>query len=189
MNQTNYIETFALIDTICTEMGTRAYLWGGWIPDVYSGDVLRQHDDAEHLVVDLYKYRSKLQNFFNDLHWETKIVNNGDLVIKKDGMKFHFGHLEIAADKTFWFHNGQKGQIICPKDWLNEQALQCKGKHFHAVTPEFQYVLSIHPEFMNPQWQLREKDETTIRILTDLLLKKGVELKSIEGMMSCQNND
>jgi hypothetical protein len=189
MNQANYIEVFALIDTICTVMETRAYLWGGWIPDVYSGDVLRQHDDAEYFIVDLYKHRSKLQKIFSDLNWATKVVENGDLVIKKDGMKFHFGHLEIPEDNASWFHNGTKGQIIFPKDWLNEQKMQFKGKHFHAVTPEFQYVLKIHSEFMNPVWKQRAKDKADIRVLTSLLSNKGIDdLKSIEGKMSYQNN-
>lgn len=184
MNHTNYVKIFTLIDEICRKMNTIAYLWGGWVPDVYSKNILRQHEDAEHLIVDLYKHRSKLQKIFNNLDWQTKVVENGDLVIKKKQMKFHFGHVEIAGDKAFWFHNGTKGQIIFPEDWLNEQVIEFKGKKFHAVTPEFQYVLKIHPEFMNPEWQYREKDKVDIRILTTLLSKKYVDLKSLEGKMT-----
>lgn len=188
MNQESYIETFALIDTICAQMGTSAYLWGGWIPDVYSGRIIRLHDDAEHLVVDLYRVRSKLQKIFSDSNWETKIVANGDLVIYKDGMRFHFGHLEIAENAATWFHNGPKGRITFPKEWLNEQAIEFKDRHFHAVAPEFQYVLKLHPEFMNPEWQLREKDKADILALTNLLSKKDVNMQSLEERVFCQNS-
>lgn len=169
MSQNNYIETFALIETTCTEIGTRAYLWGGWIPDVYSGEVLRQHDDAEYFVVDLYKYRSKLQKIFSGLNWETKVVENGDLVIKKAGMKFQFGHLEVNDKEAIWFHNGTKGQIIFPKQWLNDNQIVFQKMKFHAVLPEFQYVLKLHPEFMNPDWTKRNKDKKDIRALQKLL--------------------
>lgn len=183
MSQSNYINTFTLVDTVCTKINTCAFLWGGWIPDVYSGYILRQHDDAEFLVVNLYKYRSKLQKIFDELSWDTKIVENGDLVIKKDNLKIHLGHIEIVGSNVFWFHNGKKGQIVFPKNWLNKQIVHFEGETFHAVTPEFQYVLKLHPEFMNPKWEHREKDRVDIKVLTKLLTQKAVNLKLIEEKM------
>lgn len=62
-----YLKTFSLITTICKQLGTRAYLWGGWIPDIYTSKILREHDDADYLILNLYKYRDILQKKFNAL--------------------------------------------------------------------------------------------------------------------------
>jgi hypothetical protein len=183
MIATIYLKSFDLIDKFCTKIGTRAYLWGGWIPDIYSGKLLREHDDAEFLILNLYDFKQNIQNVFNDLNWETKIISNDDLVVKKDGMKIQFGHLEINSDKAIWLHNGLKGQIVFPKQWLNKKRLNFLGNSFHAVTPEFQYVLKLHPEFMNSKWIPREKDKEDIKVLRSLLLEKQSNLKMINNLL------
>lgn len=41
--------------------------------------------------------------------------------------------------------------------------------NIHTVKPEFQYVLKLHPEFMNPEWKWREKDIENIKGLRRLI--------------------
>lgn len=176
-----YLDLFAFIDLLSQQIGTKAYLWGGWIPDVYSDKVLREHDDAEHLIIDLYDHIDKLQKVFDILDWETKILENGDLKVIKEDVKVHFGHLEIKNDKAEWFHNGSLGKIIFPKEWLNNAELLFQGRRIHAVSPEFQYILKLHPEYMNPDWQHREKDRADLEVLKQLL--RDEDIKSLEKLM------
>ena len=173
-----YIKTFAFIDSLCEYLGTRAYLWGGWIADVYSGKILREHDDAEHLVVNLYTYRGIIKSVFDSLEWETEILINDDLKVKKGGLKIHFGHLEVRAGKAEWLHNGKLGKIIFPTNWLNNKELCFQNATFHAVKPEFQYVLKLHPEFMNPEWKHRKKDIEDIKVLKKILKGKLSDLET-----------
>lgn len=180
-NADEYIGLFAFVDALCQFLQTRAYVWGGWIPDVYSGKILRHHDDAEHLVVNLYSCKDRIQKVFDSLGWETKVLENDDLKIMKGGIKLHLGHVEIHKANAEWFHNGKKGKIVFPCSWLNNQAVRFQSSYIHAVLPEFQYVLKLHPEFMNPEWTHRDKDLSDIRVLEALL--EGKDLTDLESRM------
>ncbi len=176
-----YIKTFSLINTICEHIGTRAYLWGGWIPDVYTNKILREHDDADYLILNLYEHRNFLQKKFNTLGWETRILENNDLKITKANLKVHFGHLQIAGNKAEWLHNGKLGKIEFPTDWLNNEVIKFQNSDLHAVKPEFQYVLKIHPRFMNQTWMLRDKDKFDLNILKKFL--KNQDIAKLEKLM------
>ncbi len=177
----DYLKTFYLINTICEQLGTRAYLWGGWIPDIYTNKILREHDDADYLILNLYEHRNFLQKKFNTLGWETKILENDDLKITKANLKVHFGHLQIVGNKAEWLHNGKLGKIEFPTDWLNNELIKFQNSDLYAVKPEFQYVLKIHPELMNQTWSLREKDKQDIKILKQIL--KNTDLSILETEM------
>ncbi len=182
----NYITVFSYIDSLCELLGTRAYMWGGWVPDIYSGKILREHDDGEHLVVNLYNYRDRIKSSFDVLGWETKLLENDDLKVVKEGMKLHFGHLETSGTTSMWFHNGKNGKIVFPTSWLNDEQVAFHRHSIHSVHPEFQYVLKLHPEFMNPAWGHRGKDLMDIKVLKEILSSKGyteARLDQLEALM------
>lgn len=180
MHSINYLKVFSIVEKISNQTNIRAYLWGGWVADIYKGRILREHDDADYLVVDLYSYINDFKPRFENLDWETNIVANGDLVVKKDNVKLHFGHVEIKSDKAIWYHNGQKGQIIFPRAWLNNESIGFQNIRLHAVTPEFQYALKNHPEYMNKEWKNRKKDLADLKVLKEILLKQCVSLEDID---------
>jgi len=182
-NNQIYLDILAFIDQVMTKIGTLAYLWGGWVPDVWSNKLLRGHDDADYLILNLYNYRDKVQQLFINLNWQVKIVANGDLVINKGNLKIHFGHVEIKGRKALWYHNGQKGQIVFPANWLHIKPVTFLGQTIHVVKPQFQFCLKTHPELMNPNWLKRQKDNDDLEILKQLILKTGITLASIEGKM------
>jgi hypothetical protein len=173
-----YIQLFAFVDSLCEFLQTRAYIWGGWIPDIYSGEVLRSHSDAECLVVNLYRCREQIQRVFDVLGWQTRILENGDLKIMKDGLKLQLGHLEIHEKSAEWFHNGREGRIAFSSSWLNDQTISFQNRYIHAVLPEFQYVLKLRPKLMNPEWRHRDKDISDIEVLRTLL--KDTDLPALE---------
>jgi hypothetical protein len=119
------------------------------------------------------------------LGWEAKVLENDDLKVKKDGLKFHFGHLETKGKTAEWFHNGSHGKIVFPYDWLNNTPVHFQDFRIHAVKPEFQYVLKLHPEFMNPEWKHRDKDLIDIKVLSGLINR--TDLKSVESKMKSFN--
>ena len=46
----------------------------------------------------------------------------------------------------------------------------------HVVAPELQYVLKEHPELLNPDWLIKEKDIHDKEHLRDILIQKGTEI-------------
>jgi len=61
-----------------------------------------------------------------------------------------------------------------PLSWPGLQAIEFQGMELHVVAPELQYVLKEHPEFLNPDWQIREKE-----CLQNMLLNKGIDVCSL----------
>lgn len=180
MKSNKYIRVFSTVEKLFANVGARTYLWGGWVPDIYMGRILREHDDTDCLVVDLYGHIKDFESKFQSLGWETKIIENGDLVAKKDNMKIHCGHLKISGEKAIWYHNGRKGQIVFPRAWLNNESIGFQNIRLHAVTPEFQYALKNHPEYMNKEWKNRKKDLADLKVLKEILIKQCVSLEDID---------
>jgi hypothetical protein len=169
------IHALGLVEEITSNLGIQVYVWGGFTIDIYSNKILRDHKDVDHLIVNLYDHIPKLKKQFVQRGWKTEILRNGDLGIKKDKSNIQFGHLEIKKDAK-WYHNGEKGTIIFPKDWLNPNSLQFLNFKVHAVYPEFQYVLKKNPKFMNPLWEIREQDKKDIKQLEEILKMNKDEL-------------
>lgn len=177
------LQGFSFMEMITSQIGVKAFLWGGWLPDIYSNRLLRKHEDMDYLIENLYDCRNKLQQIYKTYGWKTEIISNNDLVITKDKFNIQLGHMEIKKDRVVWFHNGQKGQIVFPVSWLNQKQINFLGIKIHAVKPQFQYILKSHPEFMNPVWKTRLKDKHDLLVLKKLLLQKGVNLSTLEGRM------
>ncbi|MBD3280280.1 hypothetical protein GF389_02020 [Candidatus Dojkabacteria bacterium] len=171
-----------MIENFTSQLGTIAYAWGGLIPDIYNDKILREHDDVEHLVLNIYDYIPKLQEMFTSEGWNTEILENGDLRVKKDGAKLHLGHLEVS-DKARWYHNGKKGVIVFPESWLNPNPIQFQGMKIHAVYPEFQYALKTNPSLMNPGWQPRQKDKDDTKRLEELLVKRNIRKDTLASQI------
>jgi len=53
----------------------------------------------------------------------------------------------------------------------------------HVVASELQYVLKEHPELLNPDWVIREKDVLERGYLQDILLKKGIDVCSLHELV------
>jgi hypothetical protein len=180
-NQKN-LEAMKLVEAISSSLGTGSWLWGGFVPDVYAGHLLREHDDLDYLTWNLYSLRSKLAEIFLRLGWQAQTLENGDLKLEKDGVKVHLGNIEFKV-QVKWTHNGEKGYILFPVTWLRIQPVRFYDVEIHAIEPEFQYVLGEHPELLNPHWQPREKDIHDTRILRDLLLQKNANLEQLSSLV------
>lgn len=176
------LESLSLVERLTSELGTIAYAWGGFIPDIYNNRIEREHDDVEHLVLDLYSYIPQLSSLFSKNGWITEVLINGDLKARKDAVKIHLGHLTIN-ERSNWYHNGNKGYIEFPTEWLNNSEIIFQGISLHAVKPEFQYVLKNNPQFMNSDWKARQKDLEDIHRLELILRKQGAHLEKLSKEM------
>ena len=89
-----------------------------------------------------------------------------------------------VADVAKWTHNGEKGSLLFPCSWLNEEATEFYGREVHVVAPELQYVLKENPELLNPDWMVREKDIFDKEYLRDILLKRKIDICSLHELVS-----
>jgi hypothetical protein len=54
------------------------------------------------------------------------------------------------------------------------------------VAAELQYVLKEHPELLNPDWPIRDKDRLERAYLEDLLRGKGIELCALHKLVKAR---
>ena len=167
------------VERIANNAGTTAYIWGGLTSDICCGSFLREHDDTEHLVLDLHVHRKYIQDEFNRLGWITKVLGNDDLKAERAEIKIHLGNVRIKNHRAYWYHNGNKGYISFPDFWLVKDPVHFMNITVHVVKPEFQYVLKSNPRLMNPEWKLREKDTYDRTVLREILKKRGVSLDNL----------
>ena len=125
---------------------------------------------------------------FENGGWQTSLLENGDLKAEWESVKIHLGHVELS-NTARWTHNGDKGSLWFPRDWLNSKLLNFCGVEIHAAALEFQYVLMERPQLLNPAWRYREKD-----ILARTYLKKWINEKEISPIalfeqVSCDEYD
>ncbi len=90
----------------------------------------------------------------------------------------HLGNVELG-EIAKWTHNGEEGSILFPVSWLTFEVVRFSGIELHVIAPELQYVLKEHPEMLNSDWQLREKDVLDKKYLRDILAKKRVDVCSL----------
>ena len=167
----------ALIEAISAELGTLAYIWGGWMLDIYKGQFLRDHSDVDCFVVDLYQLFARFGERLFQEGWQVRNPLDGHLLwAEKDGVKLHLGHVEFDDSVVNWKHNGDDGSILFPADWLREDAVKFLGIEVHVVKPEFGYVLKMNPQLMNLDWAPRDKDQADTEVLRAMLLEKQVDL-------------
>ncbi len=181
-NQRN-LNALALVEVIAQSVGTVAYVWGGFVADIYSGKLLREHEDTEHLIVDLYNFLPSIELLLKNNDWHTRILENGDLKATDDDIKIHLGCLDIEGDVAIWHHNGPKGYISFTHKWLNNEIIDFMGIQLHSVRPEFQYALKTHPEYMNPAWIPRAKDKADIAVLAEIMTQNSTDIDSLAAQM------
>ena len=172
-----------LVEKASLSLDTITWIWGGLVVDVLKGKFLREHGDLDYLMMDLHQSKSQISETFINWGWITKNLENGDLKLIKNGMKIHLGHVELS-DTVTWTHNGEKGSIVFPVMWLPVKTIDFYELSVHIVSPELQYVLKTHPQLLNPKWQVREKDILDIKVLKQILMKRGVELSSLRTMVT-----
>jgi hypothetical protein len=172
------LDTFNLVECLTQSVGTTSWVWGGYVTDICMGRILRDHDDVDYLTLNLHALLSEIMEAFSNRGWQTKVLVNGDLSLKKEGVKVHLGNLEFG-ELARWTHNGEQGALLFPLSWLSPDVIKFYGMGIHVVAPELQYVLKEHPELLNPDWLLREKDRHDKEYLRDILMQKGTEICSL----------
>jgi hypothetical protein len=171
-----------LVQSISERFGTASWLWGGLVADVYHGQMLREHDDLDYLTWNLHTLKPKLVEAFAEAGWQAESLENDDLRLKKDGVKIHLGHVQFIFHAK-WTHNGKKGALLFPSEWLRIEPVPFYNLKLHVVEPEFQYVLKEHPELLNPEWTRRRKDLQDKQLLREMLLKKYPDLQHLPTLV------
>ncbi len=178
-----HLAAMRLIEQVSRSLKTTSWIWGGFATDIHIGRILREHDDLDYLTLNLRPLMGRFEETFSSDGWQIANLANGDLCLKKEGVKMHLGHIELDQVAR-WTHNGEKGSLLFPVAWLDLEAIEFYEMDVHVVAPELQYVLKEHPELLNPDWLIREKDVLEKEYLRAILLKKGIDLCSLHKLVT-----
>lgn len=166
-NQLNLL-AMRLVEAYSKNLSTVSWVWGGFTIDIYENRILREHDDLDYLTLNLHVLILEFTKLFEHNGWRARLLENGDLKLKREGIKIQLGHIELF-DKAHWTHNGDKGSIWFPSEWLS----------VHVVEPEFQYVLLEYPQLLNFDWKPREKDILARNYLKCRIESRGIHPQSL----------
>jgi hypothetical protein len=168
MENNELLAAVKLVEKFSTDLHSTSWVWGGLTTDISQGCILREHDDLDYLTQHLHELVDPLTGKFQAAGWSARRLENGDLKLKKDGIKIQLGHIEFSQ-KVRWTHNGERGSLFFPTDWLPRQPKRFYDLDVHVVAPELQYVLLEQPELLNPDWRPRKKDMAAKAYLKTLL--------------------
>ncbi|HEY3311801.1 MAG TPA: hypothetical protein VGK00_09195 [Anaerolineales bacterium] len=178
-----FLEAISLVESYFTRLGTFSWIWGGFTLDIYQDQILREHDDVDYLTHNLHHLIPQVTTHFDNHNWRSDLLENGDLKLTRDDIKIHLGHVEFT-DKVRWTHNGEKGSIWFPREWLDPKPKIFLGSFIHVVEPEFQYVMLEHPQLLNPAWRYREKDDLALKYLRSWIKDRGISPCSLFSQIS-----
>jgi hypothetical protein len=178
-NNTQYLEAMEVMGDFAQGLKTTAYIWGGLSLDIYAGQFLREHSDIDYVIQNLQKLAEQFVDRFCREGWHVRrVLDDSILVVKKDGIKLHLGHIDIA-EIVQWKHNGNNGTITFPVHWLRQEPVEFFTIKVHVVEPEFGYVLKSHPQLMNPEWKPRDRDLVDMRRFAEILSRKQVDVTKL----------
>lgn len=176
------LEGLKLINKISKELEIKSYVWGGLTLDIWSGEFIREHSDIDVLTENLHENEEYFDKAFSQEGFDTKHLINDDFKAVKGDVRIHFGHINIFEKSEIeWTHNGDKESLILPIDWLDSDGYEFYDLEVYTTRPEFEYVLKMHPEFLNPDWKPRAKDLLARVELEKILGDKYTDLKVLKN--------
>jgi hypothetical protein len=173
-----HLHAMELVEAYSKSNHTLSWIWGGYTVDVYENRLLREHDDLDYLTLNLHARLARFTTLFENEGWQTTLLENGDLKAERDSARIQLGHVEFLA-KARWTHNGDKGSLWFPREWLISKPVRFCGVEIHVVAPEFQYVLVEHPQLLNPGWIRRAKDNAARNYLKEYIERKGISAQTL----------
>lgn len=183
----SYLNTLNELQETARDLGTTTYIWAGLVRDIYRGRLLRRHDDIDCLTVNLLLLKPAFCARLTTAGWQIKELENGDLSAKRNGEKIHMGNVTRENGLIVWTHNGTRGCIKFPAEWLPNEPVDFYGQPVFVVAPEFEYILKSHPELML-RFNSRPKDIEAKEYFEALLRSRGVNIKSlIQRVLSVDN--
>jgi hypothetical protein len=176
-NESN-LHAMELVESYSKNLKTISWVWGGFTVDIYENRMLREHDDLDYLTLNLHDLIPGFSELFASCGWQVNVLENGDLRLKREDVKIQLGHVEVS-DKARWTHNGEKGSIWFPSNWLNLEPVNFCGVEIHVIKPEFQYVMIERPQMLNPNWKHRDKDISAQKYLRNFIAAKGISPQTL----------
>ncbi len=170
------LSAMKLVETFSKNLKTVSWIWGGFTIDIYENRFVREHDDLDYLTLNFHSLLPQFSELFAGSGWQVNVLENGDLRVKQEGIKIQLGHVELS-DKARWTHNGEKGSIWFPSQWLDSKPVNFCGIEVHVVKPEFQCAMIERPQMLNPSWKHRDKDVSAQRYLRNYIEGEGLALQ------------
>jgi hypothetical protein len=172
----NYLNMVNDINTVSKEVGKKFYVWGGFVQDILEGKFIREHKDLDMFAEDLELIIDKVIGVFEKLEYECQ-YNNDISMLRVDKNNKHIGinPLEIKYDVAIWKHIGQKGFVIFPKDWLDQEPRIFYDTKVLTAGYKFEYTFRKIAKYLNPKWNERDKDKEAKEYYKNILDKNKIK--------------
>ncbi len=185
MDQTVLLSAMKRMEEISSSLETTSWVWGGLTMDIYQGRLLRPHHDLDYITLNLSSLFDLFSRSLRNIGWQVQKLSTGDLQADHQGFTIRLGQLVLSTEAC-WSHNGDRGSLFFPRDWLGMQAKPFYGFDVHVVAPELQYLLLDHPELLNPEWVARRKDITARSYFLKLLREDGVRFGDLQARIRAE---
>jgi len=160
------IEEMGNLEAVFEQSGTVGWQWGGWIPDIVKGELVRPHGDLDYLYLVREPADTERLGGVLDQHgWVTKL-EKGALVAHKGIVESGFIPVTREGDVIIWKPKDRHGTIIFPASWLPAEQIEFLGVETHVADIRFSYAMKM----LSPEHSRRAKDVQDIEQMA-LLLK------------------
>ncbi len=185
MKTDELLSALKTVEEISADLRATSWVWGGLTADIYTGRLMREHDDLDYLTLNLHDLAGRISSRFRKAGWSVERLATGDLCFERGACKIRLGHISLSP-RACWTHNGEHGCLFFPAEWLVPKPRRFYENDLHVVAPELQYALLDRPQLLNPDWAPRPKDLAAKACLGALLQAAGTDLGQLEDMIQSQ---
>jgi hypothetical protein len=156
-----YLSIFSELYEFSLTTGFRCYIWGGFVQDILSEIILREHKDIDCFIENMDINIEYIEQYFSEKGYQCHF-NSEFLMLNIDKYNQHVSINPIHFKDNYiaeWKHIGNQGSITFPQKWLDS-----KYRIFYNIPvltsgSKFEYVFRELIEYLNPEWKPRIKDE------------------------------
>ncbi len=147
-------------------------LWGGWIPDIYQGKILRDHGDLDYLYIVNHSSDQDLQSLLQADGWKIVIDRHNALIGHQNQLEINFIAVQQTGKIITWDPPDRAGVITFPADWFQETEFQ--GVKISIIDIRFTYAMrylahQADQKKASAVRTLRPKDTQDLKILTEII--------------------
>ena len=178
----DFFDLLKIIYEITNELNIKAYIWGGFVQEIIENKYSRTHHDLDMFIENMDTRIVELKKILdeNNVKYEYK-EQFKMLVLYKNKIHIGINPLMIDHDIAIWKHIGDRGFVIFPKQWLDNEPREYNGLKVLTAGIKFEYCFRKMAKHINPDWKNknREKDNINIEYYKNKLAENGINEKEL----------
>lgn len=169
------------ISQVSESLNIKTYIGGGMTIDIWEGQFLHVHDDADGFTENLIAHKDLLIEAYEKLGYQVRFLEDYSILrIDKDLVHAGFNPLLKKHRTAEWKHIGEHGSVYFPEDWLDQEPRDFYGIPIYTPSVKFEYATKTKSAMLNPEWKNpREKDLQAIQYLRSKILSEGIKEEDI----------